>query len=79
MDDEKHSIDQRAYQMSRTSGLLAGAITAFIAFCAFQIFGFTIAETATWMFALGLMAASGTFAAVYFVGRSALRRQMPAT
>ncbi|WP_166826238.1 hypothetical protein [Brevibacterium limosum] len=79
MDDEKHTIGQRAYQMSRTSGLLAGAITAFIAFCAFQIFGFTIVETATWMFALALMAASGTFAAVYFVGRSALRKQMPAT
>ncbi|MGC2940535.1 MULTISPECIES: hypothetical protein [unclassified Brevibacterium] len=79
MDDENSTIEQRAYEMSRTSGLLAGAITAFIAFCAFQIFGFTIAETATWMFALALMAASGTFAAVYFVGRSALKRQMPAT
>ena len=79
MDDEKYTIDQRAYQMSRTSGLLAGAITAFIAFCAFQIFGLTIAETATWMFALALTAASGTFAAVYFVGRSSLRRQMPVT
>ncbi|SDS97564.1 hypothetical protein SAMN04489752_3009 [Brevibacterium siliguriense] len=79
MDVEKHSIDQRAYQTSRASGLLAGALTAFIAFCTFQIFGFTIGETATWMFALGLMAASGTFATVYFVGRSALRRPMPAT
>ncbi|UVI37217.1 hypothetical protein [Brevibacterium spongiae] len=75
MDDEKFTLEQRAYQMSRTSGLLAGAITAFIAFCAFQLAGFTIAETATWMFALALMATSGTFAAVYFVGKAALKKQ----
>jgi hypothetical protein len=75
MDDETYAREQRAYHMARTSGLLAGAITAFIAFCAFELAGAEIAETATWMFALALMAASGTFAAVYFVGRASLKKQ----
>lgn len=75
MDDHTYTLEQRAYQMSRTAGVLAGAITAFIAFCAFQLAGFNIVETAAWMFALALMAASGTFTAVYFVGRASLKKQ----
>ena len=69
-DDHTYTLEQRADQMSRTAGLLAGAITALIAFCAFQSAGSSIVETATWMFALALMAASGTFTAVYVVGRA---------
>ena len=51
-DDHTYTLEQRADQMSRTAGLLAGAITALIAFCAFQSAGSSIVETATWMFAL---------------------------
>ena len=75
MDDHTYTLEQRADQMSRTAGLLAGAITALIAFCAFQSAGSSIVETATWMFALALMAASGTFTAVYVVGRASLKKQ----
>ena len=74
-DDHTYTLEQRADQMSRTAGLLAGAITALIAFCAFQSAGSSIVETATWMFALALMAASGTFTAVYVVGRASLKKQ----
>lgn len=77
MDDETYARDQHAYQLARTSGLLAGAITAFIAFCAFLLAGASIDMTATWMFALALMSASGTFAVVYFVGRASLKKQAP--
>src|SRR5699024_3851754 len=75
VDDHTYTLEQRAYQMSRTAGLLAGAITAYIAFCAFQSAGFSIVETATWAFALALMAASGTSTAVYFVDRAPLKKQ----
>lgn len=75
MDDENCARERRAYHMARTSGVLAGAITAFIAFCAFEIAGAEISETATWMFALALMAGSGTFAVTYFVGRASLKKQ----
>lgn len=75
--DDTYELEQRAYHQSRTSGVLAGAITAFLAFCIFELTGFTIAETATWMFALSLMTASATFTVVYFVVRSALKKRMP--
>ena len=73
--DDTYELELRAYHQSRTSGLLAGAITAFIAFCAFELTGFTIVETATWMFALSLMTASATFTVVYFVVRSAMKKR----
>jgi VIT1/CCC1 family predicted Fe2+/Mn2+ transporter len=75
MDEDTYELEQRACHQSRTSGVLAGAITAFIAFCAFELTGHPIAETATWMFALTLMAASGTFAVVYFVVRASLKKR----
>lgn len=74
MDDEKYQRQRRAYHSARTSGALAGAITAFIAFCAFELAGFAIAETAVWMFALALMAASATFVAVYIGVTASLKK-----
>ncbi|WP_413335975.1 hypothetical protein ACH82I_05210 [Brevibacterium sp. GP-SGM9] len=73
MDDEKYELDRRTYHSAKVSGVLAAAITAFLAFSVFELFGFEIVETATWMFALSLMAGSGTFVAVYIVTRSRQR------
>lgn len=78
MDDEKYELERRTYHSAKVSGALAAAITAFIAFCVFEIFGFEIAETATWMFALSLMAGSGTFVAAYIVTRARLKSLRPA-
>lgn len=74
MDDAKYERQQRAFHSARTSAVMAGAIAAFIAFIAFELGGFAIAEVAVWMFALALLAASGTYIAVYLVMARRLRQ-----
>lgn len=77
MDDLRHERNLRVYQIARTAAVLTGAITAFITFAAFMIAGFKIQETAAWMFALSLMAASALFVVMYIVTTNNLKRQQP--
>lgn len=74
MDDATYERQQRAFHTARTSAVMAGAITAFIAFVAFKLGGFAIDEVAVWMFALALMAASGTYIGVYIAIAAKLRQ-----
>ena len=77
MDEAKYEQHQRVYQIARTTAVLTGAITAFITFCAFQIAGFEIQETAAWMFALSLMTASAVFVVMHIVTTNSLKRTQP--
>lgn len=75
MDDVNYENIKRVYQIARSTAVLTGAITAFISFCAFQIAGFEIQETAAWMFALSLMAASALFVFMYIITTNSLKKK----
>lgn len=75
MDDTRYENNRQVYQIARSTAVLTGAITAFIAFCAFSLAGFEIQETVAWMFALSLMAASALFVFMYIVTTNQLKNR----
>lgn len=75
MDDVKYERSLRVFQLAKISAVLAASITAFIAFCAFQLAGFAIMETAAWMFALSLMCGSALFVAMYVTYSHQLKKE----
>lgn len=77
MDDMVYEQNRGVFHRARSIAVLAGAIAAFITFCAFMLAGFGIQETAAWMFALSLMTASALFVVIYIVTNNSLRRTPP--
>ncbi|MCX0277130.1 hypothetical protein NLM24_42300 [Nocardia zapadnayensis] len=63
-----------AHSFSLAAASVAASITVVIAFAAFMIVGAGITTTATWMFALGLLAAGGTYLGTFLGVRGKMRK-----
>lgn len=77
--DAKYEDNRRIYQLARSTAVLTAAITAFIAFVAFMIAGFSVQNTLAWMLALAIMSGSALFVAMFITMTTALKKEQTAT